>query len=236
MQRQIEKKVAAWLLLASGVAGLLVVGGLLGLWLSGVFASKSVLSADRVIAHHISLVDDKGQLKAELKSDGDESSLIFYDKAQHERLSLALGEGGIAILALGRDKKDKILLTVNDNLNTSSIFISATTGGINLVGTNEAQIKISDSLTTDARSASLGLGSGVTKLQLSSEGSEAQLMAKIEPSSLQMEQRDRKVELNMRTDTKPAVRLSVNSEEKPILQLGDSETKISAAPRRKIGH
>ena len=164
-------------------------------------------------------MDDQGHLQAELKSATGETSLVFFDDAKRERLTLTLGKNGVAIAMNGRDHANQIRLASDDALRTSSIFIAAGTAAINLVGTSDAQLKISDSVATDSRSAALGVSGQFTRLQLASDGAEAQLLTASGPIQRRSPRRTRSVEMNMRTALLPEVRLRVSSDAAPILQV-----------------
>jgi hypothetical protein len=220
----VTKQSIAWLLGAAAVIGVSLN------WLTRPAEhSNRDLAVENLSVRHISLTDGQGHTRAELKSEGGQTSLIFFDSTNRERLTLALGESGVAIAVNGRDDATQILLSVNDSLRTSAVFISATTSAINLVGTREAGLKISDSVTTDSRSASFSVGERVTKLRLSSDGAQSQLWTESAPTRRGSDERIRSVELDMRTSNVPDARLRVSSGEKPIFQL--SATDASAVHR-----
>lgn len=202
-----------------GALGLATIAAASG-WLIGAHrATTRDLAVQNLSVRHMRLTDDQGRTRAELKTVAGETSMTFLDSSNRERLTLVLGDAGVAIRADGRDATNQILLSINDALRTGSVFVAANTAAINLVGSREAQLKISDSLTTDSRSASLSVGSTVTKLRLSSAGAEAQLLSENKPIKRAAKLNTRAVELNLRTAVLPEARLRVSSDEKPIWQI-----------------
>jgi hypothetical protein len=121
------------------------------------------------------------------------------------------------------------VLSVNDLLLTASIFTSALTAGINLVGGEEARLKLSDSVITDVRSASLNIGPRVTKLRLSSNRAESEMWAE-NHLDRGKSKKLRSVELDMRTSKALGARLRVSSEDKPSFELWNSGTKTCRCP------
>ncbi len=220
----IKKPVFVWL---GGMATLLL-GLVLGRWLdgSGTTVGKDESATGILSVHRLRLTDDQGRIRAELKADGPETSLVFLDDSKRERLTLALGKAGVVIAIDGHNSANKMILSINDSLNTSSIFLSSDTSAINLVGSEDAQLKISNSLRTDARSTSLGVAGPVTKLRLSTDGSEAQLFTKDEEEDEKGGARPSKVvELNMRTGINPDIRLRLSSDAKPSIQMPTTDNK-----------
>ena len=188
------------------------------------------LSVDKLTTRCITLTDGHGHKHAELKADGEKTYLVFFDVFNRPRLTLDLDERGPSIALNGREDSNKIVLSVNDSLRTASIFTSALTAGINLVGGEEARLKLSDSLITDARSASLNIGPRVTKLRLSSNGAESELRAENELAPGKAD-KPRSAELDMRTAKAPSVRLRVSSEDQPNFELwGSGGSKICGCP------
>jgi hypothetical protein len=110
-----------------------------------------------------------------------------------------------------------------------SIYASALTSAINVVGMEEARLKLSDSISTDARSASVSVGPHVTKLRLSSNGAESELWAENELAPGKAE-KPRSAELDMRTARVSRALLRVSSEQKPNFELWDSTSKICGCP------
>jgi hypothetical protein len=209
---------------------LVLVGAVLG-WLSSPGeCGRHDLAVENLSVRHIRLTDSQGHTRAELKSEDGATSMTFFDGANRQRLTLALGASGVAIAVNGRDDTNQLLLAVNDALRTSSIFIAATTTAINLVGTREARLKISDSVRTDSNSASLSVAEQVTKLRLASDGAQSQLWAENAPARRGTSQRIRSVELNMRTSTVPDARLRVSSDEKPVFQLSAANARVLPRP------
>ena len=226
------KTVSVWL----GGAALLGVGITLG-WLSSRGNEprpKGDLAAGTLTVHRLRLTDDQGRTRAQLKSEGEETSFVFFDENRRERLTLALGQAGVAIAVNGRSDSDKMVLSINDSLKTTSVYLSADTSAINLVGTNDAQLKISNSLKTDARSTSLGVAGAVTMLRLSTDGAEAQLFTKSESERDRggdetKEEPAKVAEINLRTAMTPEVRFRLSSDTKPLIQLPPSDSKTTPA-------
>jgi hypothetical protein len=207
-----------------------LLGGIVLGWIVCSAWNTRQLSVDQLTTSDITLTDSHGRRHAELKADGEKTYLVFFDASNRPRLTLNLDKQGPSIALNGREDRNKIVFSVDDSLRTASIFISALTTGINLVGFEEARLKLSDSVITDARSASLNLGPRVTKLRLSSNGAESELRAENEltprkagkPSS---------VELDMRTAKTPSASLRVSSEAEPNFELLDSNgSKICGCP------
>ena len=205
-------------------------GGIVFGWIVRSAWNTRQVSVDKLMTHDIVLTDSHGQRHAELKADGERIRLVFFDAFNRPRLTLDLDDQGPSIALNGREDGDKIVLSVNDPLRTASIFTSGLTAGINLVGGEEARLKLSDSVVTDARSASLNLGPRVTKLRLSSNGAESELRAENE-LALGKADIPRSAELNMRTAKAPGASLRVSSETEPNFELwSPSGSKICACP------
>jgi hypothetical protein len=213
----------------AGVAAVLLGGIVLGWVVCSAWGTRQ-LSVDKLTTRDITLTDSHGHKRAELTADGERTDLILFDAFNRPRLTLDLDKQGPSVALNGREENNKIVLSVNDPLRTASIFTSALTAGINLVGAEEARLKLSDSVITDARSASLNIGPQVTKLRLSSNGAESELWAKNELDPGKPD-RPRSVELDMRTAKAPGATLSVGSDAEPNFELRDpSGSKICGCP------
>jgi hypothetical protein len=213
----------------AGLAAVLLGGIVLG-WIVSTTWNTRQLSVDKLTTRDITLTDSYGHRHAELKADGERTSLVFFDGLNRPRLTLDFDQQGPSIAINGREDNNKIVLSVNDSLRTASILTSALTAGINLVGGEEARLKVSDSLISDARSASLNIGPRVTNLRLSSNGAESELRAENELAPGKVD-KPRSVELDMRTPKAAGVSLRVSSEADPNFGLwGPGGSKICGCP------
>lgn len=203
-----------------------LLGGIVFGWIACSAWNTRQLSIDKLTTRAITLTDSQGRRHAEFKADGEGTYLVFFDTSNRPRLTFDLDKQGPSITLNGSDNGDKISLSVIDSLRTASILTSALTAGINLVGGEEARLKVSDSVITDARSASLNVGPHVTKLRLSSIGAEAELRAENELVPGKAEN-PKSVELDMRTAKTPSASLHVSSEAEPVFELwGQGGSKI----------
>jgi hypothetical protein len=211
----------------AGFAAVLL-GGIVFGWIVRSWDTRQ-LSVDKLTTREITLTDGHGHKHAELKADGEKTYMVFFDAFNRPRLTLDFDERGPSIALNGREDSNKIVLSVNDSLRTASILTSALTAGINLVGGEEARLKLSDSVITDARSASLNIGPRVTKLRLSSNGAESEMWAQNDLDQGKSE-KPRSVELDMRTSKALGASLRVSSEDKPAFELWNSGTKTCGCP------
>jgi hypothetical protein len=207
-----------------------LLGGIVFGWIVCSAWNTRQLSVDKLTTGDITLTDSQGHRHAEFRADGERTYLIFFDASNQPRLTLDLDKQGPSLTLNGREDSEKLVLSVNDSLRTTSILTSGLTAGINLVGGEEARLKVSDSVITDARSASLNVGPRVTKLRLSSIGAESELRAENEPGRGKAD-KPRSVELDMRTAKTPSASLQVSSESEPHFELwGLDGSKICGCP------
>lgn len=186
-------------------------------------------SVDTLQAREITLVDQAGHKRAEFKADQGRTYLVFFDRSDRPRVTLNLDEGGASEILQGVEAADKIALSVNDALQTASIYTGALTSAVNIVGREEARVKLSDSLFTDARSASVSIGPRVTKLRLSSNGAESDLWAENEPSRTKAAN-PLEAELAMRASQVSHALLRVSTEDKPAFELGNMNRETCTCP------
>ena len=211
------------------LAAVLLGGSVFGWIVRGAWNTRQ-LSVDKLTTRDLTLTDPQGRRRAELKADGEGTDLVFFDASDQPRLTLDFNKQGPSVALYGREGVNKIVLSVNDPLRTASILTSALTAGINVVGGEEATVKLSDSVTTDARSASLNLGPHVTRLRLSSIGAESELCAGNEMTPGKAN-KSTSAELSMRTTKAPRASLRISSETEPIFELwGSGDTKTCGCP------